>query len=166
MANPTFTLYSTITVGGGNPTTITFTDIPQTGHDMLIMGTLQGSFTGDSVDTFLNRVNGNTASSNYFLGGDSSGGTGAGESQFVYFTTTPAGSNVRTPYQFYLTNYSSTAVNKQSTLRAWAFQNSTPSIKMMGSTYSTGAVTSYSITSSSGGFTANSKLSLYLIQKA
>lgn len=165
MANTTFKLLSNITVSG-TPTTITFSSIPQTGTDLMIVSSLKAvDGTGsDNYNNFLISLNGANVSTAYWVGGDMSGGSGGGTSSFLRAATTR--DNYLSPFKFYVTNYSSTTKAKQGLARIWAFDNSTPSINIWGASWaSTSAVTSITLTNTTNTWRAGSQLSLYEITK-
>lgn len=109
-------------------------------------------------------LNGSTSSTAYYVGGDMSGGSGGGTSNILRVTTQR--NSPWSPLKFYVTNYSSTTKAKQGLARIWAFDNSTPSINILGHSWaSTSAVTSITLTNINSYFLANCKLSLYEIQK-
>lgn len=165
MPNTTFKLLSTITVSG-TPTTISFTSIPQTGTDLLIVSSLK-TVDGTGADNFNNfqiSMNGSNAATAYWVGGDMSGGSGAGTSLNLRAATTR--DSYLSPFKFYVTNYSSTTKAKQGLARIWAFDNSTPSINIWsGSWSSTSAVTTITLTNVTNTWRAGSQLSLYEIKK-
>ena len=165
MPNTTFKLLSNITTSG-TPTTITFSSIPQTGTDLMLIATLKtNDFTGsENYNNIRISLNGSLAATPYYVGGDMSGGSGAGSVTNLRAVTNRQ--NDWTPLKFYVTNYSSTTKAKQGLARIWAFDNSTPSISIWGGNWtSTSAVTSITLTNASSYFLANCKLSLYEITK-
>jgi hypothetical protein len=164
MANPTYTLYSTVTVTGGNPTSLGFTSIPQTATDFLIVGMLKSATTSSNSINCQMQTNGNYPSQNYYVSGDASGGSAGGSGYTTYINTSQSGNLNYTPYTFYMANYSSSTRQKNAFQKTEVIGANDPNIiKMMGLTFSsTSPVTSFTFLDSSG-LAAGSSFSLYLI---
>jgi hypothetical protein len=162
-------LISTVTVGAGGASNISFTSIPSTYTDLFLMIsgrnsapntsgvlTLNGSSASFTSRSWWGDGFGNVGSSN-FTGGPDFGMSGSGDT-----------ANVFSAADFYITNYSNTSVNKFLTGK-FGTENNGSSNNMSNSATTwanTAAITSITLTPTGGGsFAQNSIASLYGIIK-
>lgn len=167
----TYDLVSSINVPAGLPSTISFTSIPQTATDFVVVGTLK---TNDTVEikNVTVQLNSTNPDRGYSLGADISGGTNVDSSFRMPIKGSAGGSYPTLSYsshRFYVANYSSSTRRKMMlTQSGIADGNQTnPPITQFGTGRwnVTSPITSFSITISGYGFVQFSSLSLYLIKQ-
>lgn len=171
MADPTFKFLGSVTSTGGGQTTLTLSSIPQTGTDLLIIGTLKTATTDTSGTLAVStQVNGANPTGGAVQVGDNSGGSG-GQNYFNAYarnswTSLPA--NDVSSFRMYIANYSSTVKAKQFTVQYGCVSGVTnpPTIALGGGWYNTlSAVTSFSLVAANPGFVTGSSYSVYSITK-
>jgi hypothetical protein len=158
------TLVSTVTVGSGGATDITFDNIPQTGKDLLVVASLRSGSSSAIVS-----LNGDTTNANYprrTLSGDGSAVTSLSNAirPVLIASTTSDTSNTFGNSQLYISNYT-VAANKSMSQDGVRENNATDSQQQISAhTWNnTAAVTSVTITALTPSFTQHSTASLYII---
>jgi len=122
MANPTYVLINSYTVGAGNTSSVTFSSIPQTYTDLLVKVSAQGTYT--SFIAFRLNPNGSTSNmTSKVLMGDGSSVSSFNDS-IVYAQIPGAGTNTFSNYEVYIPNYTSSNY-KSFSMDAVAEQNAT-----------------------------------------
>jgi hypothetical protein len=155
------TLVSTITVGSGGATHIDFTNIPQTGKDLLLLSSIRG----DAGNQYVVRFNGDTVGSTYrqFYGiGNgvfNDNGTN-GPVQFLNDSTTTSNTFANT--SLYIANYTSSA-NKPMSADGVTENNATTAYQVVeaGTWLNSAAITSIRFQNVSA--LQHSTVSLYII---
>lgn len=159
------TLVSTVTVGSGGAASIEFTNIPQTGKDLLVLYSARGTGTGTYVEWNIN---------NQGIGTNLTGRLltryGANliytEARYGEYANAPSNSTSDTfgSASIYMTNYTSSSNKSMSS--DWTWENNATN-NDMGITASqwaqTTAITSFTIRANSGVFAQNTTASLYII---
>ena len=165
---PDFNHISTVTVGSGGTSTITFSSIPSTYTDLQIIGIARTDRAGTTTDTLFVKIN--SDNTNYYTHGlygtGSSAGAYADSGNPTYFSVAAGASvasNVFSSTVWELLDYSST--NKYKTIRVLRGydDNSVGTIRLTSSLWaSTSAVTSLTIQgTSSQNIAQYSAFSLY-----
>ena len=165
------TLVSTVQVPSGGAASIEFTNIPQTGKDLLCLMSLRGSNAANDVFVYW-RINSDSTSKYRNLELD---GTGSAVSSFVnasditegWTGRTSAGNNTANTFgnaMSYFSNYTSTT-NKSVSSDSVSENNATGAEQyLVASRYtSSSAITSLSFLPASGNFVQHSSASLYII---
>jgi hypothetical protein len=159
------TLVSTVTVGSGGAASIQFTNIPQTGKDLLLVTSLRNSDTGTTDGILLNF---NSSTSNFsarvlYGTGSSALSTTASFDIIGGITGNGATASTFSNGQLYISNYASGA-NKSYSVDTVAENNATATRHaiLAGQWANSAAITSIAI---SGGynFMQHSTASLYII---
>lgn len=168
-----FVSIATTTVGAGGSSTITFSGIPQVYKHLQIREISQMNVTGASKDMYL-RFNSDTGA-NYsyhvmYGSGSGSGVSGAGTS-FTYAELatvgTTAGASIFSAGVIDILDYADT--NKYKTSRAitsWDGNGTGVEFYYSGNWRSTSAISTITLTASSGSFSQYSSFALYGIQGA
>lgn len=159
-------LIETITVGSGGSASIVFNSIPQTFTDLYIVFSLRGTTSANSVEIrlFPNGVGG----SDRLLYAFGSGGAGTNTSSNLRGVTSAAtaSSNTFGSGGVYLPNYTLTGAKNISMTSLSENNNSVADLYVLGGTSTTtAAVTSFTISPVSGNFAQYSSASLYGITK-
>jgi len=172
-------LVSTITVGSGGAATIEFTNIPQTGKDLLLLTNLRSDELQPTSVFFL-YLNSDTNNSNYeynllratMYAGSGGSSTAALTGNFRPFFVVPAGessTNTFSSDKALISNYTSTTMKPMSLEAASENFNSgnalaEAQINIQANRYSTSSgITSLLLDLSSGNFAQHSTASLYII---
>jgi hypothetical protein len=161
------TLVSTVTVGAGGAANITFSSIPQTGTDLLVMLSIRTS-AGSIRETLGITFNSLTTSfsNRQLFGTGSASGSGSGN-RFVLATTgSGATANTFASDNIYITNYAGSA-NKSFSVDGVGENNGTEAQQDLyaGLWSNTAAITALSITGDGKTIQQHSTASLYLITK-
>ena len=156
-------LVSTVTVGSGGAASIEFTNIPQTGKDLLVKYSIRRSNTNDIFDIDFNSFEGTY--SNRRLDGDgstASSRTITGEGIRGYITTSSDTSNTFASVDVYVANYTS-SVAKSISVDGVTENNATSANQFLiaASASTTNPVTSLRIQALS--LVQHSSASLYII---
>jgi hypothetical protein len=175
----TMTLVSTTTVGSGGVATIEFTNIPQTGTDLLLLTNFRSSLVQPTDSAFV-YLNSDTTNSNYeynLLRATMFAGSGGNSNQaitgsFRPFFAVPAdesSTNTFTNDKVLISNYTST-VNKSVSIEAVSENFNSGNalaeaqINIQANRYtSSSAITSILLDLSGGNFVQHSSVSLYII---
>lgn len=168
----TFELVSSVNVGTNAPTSISFTSIPQTATDFVVIGTLKTTNTLE-VQNVTVQLNSSNADRGYSMGSDRSGGSNI-QTTFTMPIRGSSGGDYPTlsfsGHRFYVSNYSSTSRTKTMLTQSGQGEPNlnNPPITQIGTGRwnTTSAITSFSVTVPSNAFAQFSSLSLYLITKA
>ena len=165
------TLVSTVTVGSGGAASIEFTNIPQTGKDLLVVFSLRDDNASFAFDSLNSRINGDTGS-NYSYRNLEGTGSSAGSSSETSVAQLRIGSinegtstsNTFNNGNLYLSNYTSSA-NKSISADVVAENNATSARQRIsaGIWAQTNAITSVSVYSNGGNLIQHSTASLYII---
>jgi hypothetical protein len=160
------TLVSTVTVGSGGAASIDFTSIPQTGKDLVILGSLIDNSGNANMNI---QINGNTGAvySNRSLYGSGSSVSSFTVTNGADWTlgAMPGGGVIASSNLVYLPNYTSSSA-KTASAESVTEANATAAQQWLfaGSTSITSAITSIKIYSGSGGnLRQYSTASLYII---
>ena len=168
----TYTLISSVTVGSGGSSTISFTSIPQTYTDLVILGS-------DRIDTadgfpwreYNLRFNSSTSNfSNKWLLGINSGVQTATETANIYVRSVGslATTNIFSSEYIYISNY--TGSTNKSVYLDYAEENNSSSTYLLGIAAGlwadTSAITSIQLVPVSGNFIQYSNVYLYGISNA
>jgi hypothetical protein len=156
-------LISSVAVGSGGATSITFSSIPATYTDLIVLYSGRGSQTiaqpalnlNSSASSFTNRV--------VYSDSGASTATYAGTTDLIRVDDTTQTANTFASGRIYITNYASSA-NKYLQFDVVTEDNSSGSFKGIGSTQwaNTAAITSITLNMSSwGGWVENSTAYLY-----
>ena len=163
----TMTLVSTVTVGSGGAASIEFTNIPQTGKDLLlVLSTRMGAVSTGNTSTF--RLNSDTTGSNYayrvLRGNGSTADSDSGSGFFVLANPSDATANTFTNQNIYISNYASTTT-KSFSADMVTENNATAASAWIGAgRYTTSSgITTVTVISQAENFVQNSTASLYLI---
>ena len=171
MAN-TYVKIATVSLGSA-ASTISFTSIPSTYTDLLIMGSLRNSAADTNTDTVLT-FNSNTSSySGRRLAGNGSSASSdtQGATNGYYFSLTGEGTNWTASTfsngSIYIPNYTSSN-NKSISTDAVAENNGTAASAQLaaGLWSNSAAITSITLTSGNGNFVQYSTATLYGISKS
>lgn len=161
-------LIQTVTVGSGGASSITFTSIPSTYTDLVLMVNPR---SGSSNDILFLRVNGSTSAttSRYMEGNSSSVSTGSSTSNtFVRFGTITSGASANSfsVATAHLPNYTGSS-NKMVSIDYVSENNATTAYQtIVAGTYPiTDAITSLTISNTGGSLAEYSTASLYGILK-
>lgn len=166
MANETYVLISSISVGASGASSIDFTNIPQTYTDLKIVTSLRAA----GVD---NQIKFNSSSSNlssryvFSTGSGVSGGTDASNIQLQGSTTTSTTANIFGMHEIYISGYTA-ATDKPISITSCVEENSTTGYTFLsgGLWQNSSAITSISITNSSGNYVQYSTAYLYGIKSS
>lgn len=163
MANETFTLIQTITATGGDVGSFSFTGLPTTFTDLVVVGSTRLANSGAYNY------------SNLTINGSNDGGQVLAAQAGTVSATAPAPFAIPSPgasatgnafgdFKLYFTNYRNANLNIVS-VDAITSNNSASVANFIGSRYLNGVVSSITITPQSGNFTQFSSLSLYGVLK-
>ena len=162
------TLVGTVTVGSGGAASIDFGSIPQTGTDLILVGSLIDNSGNANMNI---QINGNTGSvyQNRSLFGNGSSASSFSSGLGVDWTlgAMPGGGVIASSNQVYFPNYTSSTA-KTASAESVTEANATAAQQWLfaGSTTITGAITSIKIYSGSGGnLRQHSLASLYIVTK-
>ena len=165
----TMTLVSTTTVGSGGAASIEFTNIPQTGKDLLVLCSLRTNNDPDSIGYGIANLQFNSNSSNYSnrrLYGQGSSAFSTSASDFTYVVNgSGSTSNTFSNDSFYISNYTSAVAKSASADQVWE-NNAT---RFDGAIRAllwndTAAITNVKVNAlASGNFVQHSTASLYII---
>ena len=161
MAN-TFVLISTVTVGSGGTASIAFTSIPATYTDLIIKLTTRynvGGFDGQYIAFNSSSL---TFSGKYALGNGATTQTGSLAQYIGTVNDSTSTANTFTSTEIYIPNYAG-STNKSFSVNNATENNATTSyINIVGGLWATSsAITSISMTPTSGLFVEYSSASLY-----
>ena len=181
----TYTLISTTSVGSGGTSNITFSSIPQTYTDLLVLFSLRSnSATAGSglYESLVTRVNGSTSSSDYYsfiIRGDGTGGVSNGayatnvgwSMPGTYVTAANSTASTFSNFQVYVPNYASSSIPKTLSSEGSAPTNSASTVgansRGAGRYIPTTAITSLSFAPEYGSLWVQySSASLYGISKS
>ena len=164
------TLVSTVTVGAGGASSITFSNIPQTGLDLYVAISGRGSTAGNTF-SLRTRLNGLTSTyQTRYLEGSGSGSTNGGSFSLGYIGeayVVPGANQVANIFgstELYISNYTG-VTNKMISINGVLEGNSTSTSNGIYSGYLnlTNSVTSISLFLDSGSWVQNTSASLYII---
>jgi hypothetical protein len=165
MTTNTYVALDKVTVGTATPS-ITFSSIPQTYTDLVIVSNSTPTTSG-GVDLYLT-VNGDTTSGLYSKTHIAGYGSSAGSTRFSGDNRIPTfwqvGPDNTQPFtvNYSINNYTNTSVFKTVLARAGAFQSSASEVNaFIGLWRNTNAITSVTLTVSSGNFAVGSTFELY-----
>lgn len=172
----TMTLISAVTVPAGLPTTIDFTNIPQTYTDLKLVCSVRDNYAGPSINLAI-RVNGLSTgiySRRYLYGnpsgapsGASNSGTGETVLYLGYANANTSTSNVFSSTELYIGGYTTAnfkPVSTDSTSEGNQTDQPISTVASLAST--TSAITSISIIGTGTGFIQNSTAYLYGIKNS
>ena len=161
----TMTLVETVTVGSGGAASIEFTNIPDTGKDLVLV--LSGRIDNNTASQAFITFNSNDLNYSWVqLGGN-------GSSAFSNTNTTKAWLRINNPDQtastfsnsaLYVSNYAS-ATNKSFSIDVVRENNAIPGIQeiLAARWADNSAISSISLATSAGSFVQHSTASLYLV---
>lgn len=164
------TLVSTVTVGSGGASIIEFTNINQTGKDLMVLVSARSSWSGN--DDLIMRVNSDTSSIynwRWVRGDGSIAQTGGFTSQTLALvgktTGTALTASTFSSQKIYLSNYTSSVSKSYSADSVNEWENTTAYQYLDGGRIATNsAITSLQFDTSNGGaFEQYSTISLYII---
>jgi hypothetical protein len=161
------TLVSTVTVGSGGASSIQFTNIAQTGKDLLVVWSVR---LGTTIDSLFIRVAGSSSGyTNRTLYGQGSAALSisSGTTGFLAFNQAQGTDTTSSTFgngQLYLSDYTSTS-NKSASIDSVTENNATTAFQVIaaGSFTSSAALTELSLEPSSTPFAQHSTASLYII---
>ena len=168
------TLVETVTVGSGGAASIEFTNIPQTGKDLLVLVSFRGSSLANGINEFFLRINNNDIATytSRLLRGNGSAASSTTETGGRFWASWPIPGNDQTANTFsnisnYLSNYTSSA-NKSISIDGVGENNATSASQVLvaGSVPITSAITSvqlYVAAFGSNYIAQHSSASLYII---
>jgi len=111
MANPTYTLISTQTVGAGGAASVTFSSIPQTYTDLVVKISARSARSAQQVDNLFMTFNSTTSGYTYrnLSGNGSSAASASYSSRYISLSLDAAGSTANTfsNIETYIPNYTS-----------------------------------------------------------
>lgn len=162
----TMTLVSTVTVGSGGAASIEFTNIPQTGKDLLVVLSSRSSFESYPVV----QLNNDGTTSNYASrtlqgnGASASSSTQGATGGILLGTISSTTSNTFGNIAIYISNYASTT-NKSISADAVGEANATTAYQNItaGSYTTSSAVTSVKLFNNGDSLAQHSTASLYII---
>ena len=164
------TLVSTVTVGSGGAASIEFTNIPQTGKDLLALISGRAAESGTQFPIYTT-INGSSASiySERLLYGTgstvaSTSATNNSQFRYIYMQGTSTTASTFSNSSVYFANYAASA-NKSVSSESIAENNATASWQSIAAHIwaSTAAITSIQLTPDAGTFAQHSTASLYII---
>jgi hypothetical protein len=162
----TFTKIASVTVDGSGPTSITFSSIPNTYTDLVVLHSTRCTAASNSL-TY--NYNGSTASQTYRLiyGDGGAVGTETGTNQFAYTTASVYTANTFANGSIYIPNYNS-GNNKSSSSDAVNENNATGAYSVLAANLwaNTAAITSVALVLPTGAFAQYSTAVLYGISKS
>ena len=151
--------------------TIEFTNIPQTYTHLQIRGIGRNSNSSSGPQIFYVNLNGDTTNSNYakhfLVGTGSAAGSSGGSSDrgYDYMVNATFTANVFNGYLVDILDYRNTNKNKTVRVLHGFDSNGDGRVSLASNLWiNTGAVTSITLTTLSGSFTANSSFALYGVQ--
>lgn len=168
----TFVLIGTVS---GSATSLTFSSIPQTYKDLVVIGNCCSAFNGDSVNSPL-RINGlSTSIYNYMalrgtaasvLNTSSVNADGAGNDAMYFFNNAWSDTTLPSQVVARFFDYTNTTRNKtiliRSNVNGGTFSSSVVNGTQVGTVGTTNAITSITFTSSSGtNWTSTTSFNLY-----
>lgn len=159
-----WTLVSTTTVTASSAATISFTGIPQTGKDLVVL--MSARSTGTTAQTTTS-INSNSFSTRVHLNGTGSAAASSSGSNNVIADTIVISTYTASTFsnvQIYISNYTS-SVSKPISFEAVTENNATDAAQRIvaARSSSTAAVTSLEFGVSGGSFAQHSTISLYLV---
>lgn len=168
MANETMTLIATQTVGAGGTALLTFSSIPQTFTDLMLICSVRNEANSPEVNIYFNGANSNLTSRQLYGNGSSAASNNLGAQLNTYGGAVPSAytANTFSSTQIYVPNYTS-ANYKSVSIDAVLENNSTSTYLSIvaGLWSSTAAITSLSYLVGGGDIAENSTFSLYGITK-
>jgi hypothetical protein len=168
MANPTYVLINSYTVGAGSTSTVTFSSIPQTYTDLVVKLSVRNSNAANSAQVFTS-VNGSAGSSKVLRG---SGSAASSFSSTVIETARASAAsstaNTFSNIELYFPNYTSAIAHSISSDGVSEDNSSTAYAELAaGLSSSTAAITSLTFdTNGSGNFVQYSTAYLYGIKNS
>lgn len=163
----TMTLVETITVGSGGTTSIEFTNIPQTGTDLLIVASLrQDSANPNTIGVSLNS---SVSGSARRMRGDGAS-VGSSTESNLYVTQAPGTAytgNTFSSMSIYISNYTSSS-NKSISWETVIENNATASRQdvIAANSTTTSSITAVALVNPNSNIVQYSSASLYIITKA
>jgi hypothetical protein len=171
----TYEPISTSTITGSTVSSVTFSSIPQTYTDLVLIIQARGTFSQDGIDvTFI--FNGDTSTSsyslNYMTGNGSNGGVGGRLNNFGigYFSSIPAANNTSGVFSaniHHIMNYASTTTLKTVLNRNSSRSNAvSASVGLWRNTAAINSIQLQISNGSQGHYVVGSTLTLYGIKEA
>lgn len=161
-----YSLVQTVEVGAGGASSITFSSIPATGKDLVLSFSARSTHAATVADNVLISLNSSTSnfSGLYLFGNGSSVFTGTDTREVGGYVGDSATASTFSNVQVYFADYTSSA-NKSFSVDSVTENNSTQnSIYIDAKLWSnTAAITSITLTPTSGNFTQFTTASLYII---
>lgn len=158
-------LVSTVTVGSGGASSLQFTNIPQTGKDLLLVFSLRDNTSAVYVDLTIN-INGSGSTRRFLIGFGSSVGNNTGLSNYPYGQMNAADSTANTfgSGRLFIANYTTSGAAKRFSLDTVTENNNVSAHTQItaGVTSSTNAITSLEILAWNS-IVQHSSASLYII---
>jgi len=169
MANPTFTLIASTTVGSGGASSVTFSSIPATYTDLKVVMSLRTNYA-QNYDNFTMSINSSTTSFTFRMLYGSGSSVGSYNSTTGNITDIDAANNTANTFSnldIYIPNYTS-ANNKSYSVDSVQENNATLAYAEMvaGLWSNTAAITSLTFTSNGGSFVQYSTAYLYGINNS
>lgn len=160
-----YQLIETITVGSGGAASISFSSIPQTFTDLVVMSSTRSASTGNQL---IPSVNGSTATSTRNLFGD--GGSALGTTAVTWIGFGTASGDTASVFgnsYFYFPNYALTQAKFSSSHSCNETNGASSYITVVGGYWSsTTAISTLSFATNSGNFAQHSSMSLYGIKSS
>lgn len=167
MAN-TYTLIQSVTVGSGGAASIEFGSIPQTYTDLKVVLSVRSSDTGGSLRVYPNGATTNLSSRRLEGSGSSASSTTEASNIVVYSVTLSSyTASVFSNIEIYIPNYAG-STNKSVSVDGVMENNATESYQNLvaGLWSNTAAITSLTLTKTTGTFVQYSSASLYGIKNS
>jgi hypothetical protein len=165
------TLVSTVTVGSGGASEVLITGIPQTGKDLLAVLSVRGT-SAEANDEIRIALNDDSSGfSSRYLGGNgaaassftSEGSANSSVSIYVLQNSSTSTASTFGNLATYVANYTSSSTKSVST-DAVSEQNGTTAFqRIVASSYTGGAITSFKVSTYDGSLAQHSTVSLYII---
>lgn len=152
---------------GSNAASVTFSSIPATYDDLLVVASPRTSYA--NTDTYLYmKLNGNSTTSNprYLRGNGANAASGANLSNFMGFINGSYYSNLFASVEIYIPNYAGSENKSVSSTCLFEQNETTAFISVHAGIYGNSAVTSIEFTANDGNFVTDSSFFLYGIKKA
>jgi hypothetical protein len=169
MANPTFTLIASNTVGSGGASSVTFLSIPATYTDLLVKTSIRGSGSGTPDFSGIS-INGSTSNFNFrYIQGNGSGASSGSYSAAVNppMDTSTFTANTFDNTEWYIPNYTSSNFKSISIDNSTENNSTTSYLSLYAALWSnTAAINSITFTPSSGNYVQYSTFSLYGINNS
>jgi hypothetical protein len=153
---------------GSTTATVTFSDIPQTYTDLLVVVSARGN--ASAITSFLIMTiagSGTTSSPRYLQGNGSTAGSGANVGGFMGYI--PAATSTASTFgntELYIPNYTGSTAKSVSTSTVTENNATTAQIGVHAAIFGTAAATSLAFTANDSNFVSGSSFFLYGITKA